>query len=103
MWNLAAAVIAATWPFLLAGAAVAGLVAIFMHFYSTNAGFKSFIEGFVAGFKNVAGFIVANFIPAMKDVWAWLHDHVLPILKDFVSFLLSTFAPVWTQLMNVWN
>src|SRR5260221_11968132 len=63
VWSLAVGIIAATWPVLLIGAAVAGLVAIFMHFYSTNAGFKSFIDGFVAGFKNVAGVMLATFIP----------------------------------------
>src|SRR6266704_5718182 len=103
IWSLAAGVIAATWPVLLIGAAIAGLVAIFMHFYSTNAGFKTFIDQLVVGFKQVASYVIANFIPAMKMVGAWLATYVLPILQQIGGFLVSTFAPVWKQLVDVWN
>lgn len=101
--TLAVGMWTALWPALAIGAAVAGLVVIFMHFYQTNAGFKSFIDNLVSGFKTVAGFIVANFIPAIKDVGTWLGVHVLPILKDIGAFLLSTFTPVWKQLVEMWQ
>lgn len=101
--TLAGAALAASWPFLLIGAAVGGLVAIFMHFYSTSAGFKTFIETLAVGFKQVASFVVSNFIPAMQEVGSWLQAHVLPILQHIGGFLLSTFTPVWKQLVEVWN
>src|SRR6266568_3186156 len=103
IWSLAAGVIAATWPVLLIGAAIAGLVAIFMHFYQTNAGFKTFIDQLVVGFKQVASYVVANFIPAMQQIGAFLRANVLPVLQQIGGFLVSTFAPVWKQLVDVWN
>ena len=103
IWAFASGVIAATWPVLLIGAAIAGLVAIFMHFYQTSAPFKAFIDGLAAGFKQVAGFVLANFIPAMIAVGTWLKSNVLPILQQIGAFLLSTFAPVWQQLVSIWN
>src|SRR6185312_11403667 len=68
VWALAAGVIAATWPALAIGLAIAGLVAIFMHFYQTNAGFKAFIDGLVAGFKNVLS-AVGGFIHAVVNAF----------------------------------
>ena len=99
VWSLAAGVIAATWPLLAIGAAVAGLVAIFMHFYETNAGFKQFILGLVAGART----IIADFVPALKEMGNWFQTRIMPILQQIGSFLVSTFAPVWTQLVSVWN
>jgi TP901 family phage tail tape measure protein len=101
--GVGAILLAVVVPILAIGAAVAGLVAAFMHFYQTNAGFKTFIDGFVAGFKQAAGFIVANFIPAIQAVGTWLQVHVLPILQAIGSFLLATFTPVWKQLVTVWQ
>jgi TP901 family phage tail tape measure protein len=99
----AAAMIAATWPALAIGAAVAGLAAIFMHFYSTNAGFKAFIDNLVVGFKQVASFVIANFIPAMQQIGTFLRNNVLPILQQIGGFLVSTFAPLWKELATVWQ
>ena len=103
VWALAAGMIAATWPVLAIGAAVAGLVAIFMHFYQTNAGFKAFIDNLASGFQQVAGFVIANFIPAMQQIGTFLKNNVLPILQQIGAFLVSTFAPVWKQLVDLWN
>jgi phage-related protein len=103
VWSLAAGVIAATWPFLLIGAAVAGAVAIFMHFYQTSAPFKAFIDMVVAGLKQAAAFVMANFIPAMQQIGGFLRGTVLPILSQVGAFLISTFAPVWKQLATVWT
>src|SRR6266568_3237512 len=103
VWSLAAGVIAATWPFIAIGAAIAGVTAIFMHFYQTNAGFKTFIDAVVNGLKQAASFVMANFIPAMQMIGAFLKNNVLPILQQVGSFLVSTFAPVWKQLVSVWN
>lgn len=103
IWSFAAGVIAATWPVLAIGAAVAGLIAIFEHFYSTNSGFKSFIDGLVNGAKQFAGEIQANFMPAMQKVGGFLQANVLPILQQIGGFLVSTFMPVWQQLQSLWS
>jgi len=109
--SLAAGVIAATWPVIAIGAAVAGLVAIFMHFYSTSAPFKSFIDTLVSGFKQAAAVVTANFGPAMSQVGTFMRTYVLPALTAVGNFLRSTFTPVWDQLvatfrgevMPAWN
>src|SRR6266581_7002961 len=103
VWSLAAGVIAATWPFLAIGAAIAGVTAIFLHFYQTNAGFKTFIDMVVSGLRQAAGFVMANFIPAMQQIGAFLRNNVLPILQQVGSFLVSTFKPVWDQLVQTWK
>ena len=103
VWSLAAGVIAATWPFIAIGAAIAGVTAIFMHFYQTNAGFKTFIDAVVNGLKQAASFVMANFIPAMQMIGAFLKNNVLPILQQVGSFLISTFQPVWQQLVSVFT
>lgn len=103
VWSLAAGVIAATWPFLLIGLAIAGVVLIFKHFYETNAGFKAFIDNIVHGLQQAASFVTGNFMPAMRALGAFFQSSIMPILRDIGSFLLSTFAPVWQQLVSVWN
>jgi phage-related protein len=92
--SLAAGVIAATWPFLAIGAAVAGVVAIFMHFYQTNAGFKSFIDNLVVGLKQVAAFIQANFIPGIQLIWSVIQSKVLPALQQFGNWFSTQAAPI---------
>ncbi|MEO6889385.1 MAG: phage tail tape measure protein [Ktedonobacteraceae bacterium] len=103
VWSLAAGVIAATWPFLAIGAAVAGLVAIFMHFYQTNAPFKAVIDQIVAGFKQAWSVIQANFIPVMHQVGDVIQTKVMPILKGIGAWLISTFQPVWKQLSDTFH
>lgn len=100
---MAVAVIAATWPFLAIGVAVAGLVAIFKHFYDTSAGFRSFINGLVSGLQAAWHTISSGFQPALQQVGKVMQSEVLPILRQVGSFLLSTFKPVWTQLQQVWQ
>jgi len=97
--SLAVSVVVATWPFLLIGAAVAGLVAIFMHFYSTSAPFKAFIDNLVKGFQQLWAIITANFIPAMQQIGIVIQTYVLPFLQSVGTFLMSTFKPVWDQLV----
>lgn len=118
VWSLASGVIAATWPFLLIGAAVAGLVAIFMHFYQTNAGFKSFVDQVVAGlkqlwqviqtnvipaFQQAGAWIQANFLPIMGRIGAFMTTQVLPVLQQISNFLRAQFLPVWQQLAAEWQ
>lgn len=88
VWSLAAGVVTATWPFLLIGGAVAGVTAIFLHFYNTNAGFRDFINGIGDSLKNLWNILVSNISPIMHQI------------GDFIS---GTFAPVWAQLQDVWK
>lgn len=103
VWSLAAGVIAATWPFIAIGLAVAGLVAVFMHFYSTNAQFKTFIDGFVAGLRQAWTVISTNFIPVMEQIGNIIMTRVWPVLQGIGRFLVSTFAPVWKELVALWQ
>lgn len=103
VWSLAAGVIAATWPILAIGAAVVAAVAIFEHFYNTNAQFKAFIDGLVAGLKLAWTEVQQNFLPTMQKVGDWLKTYVWPILQQVGAFLVSTFTPVWKQLVDLWN
>jgi phage-related protein len=94
-------------PFILiaigVGIAIAGLVAIFEHFYNTNAGFKSFIDGVVKGLQQAASFVQANFLPAMKQIGDWISTYVMPVLQQLGSFIASQFQPTWKQLVDMWN
>lgn len=103
VWSLASGVIAATWPVLAIGAAVAAAVAIFEHFYNTNAGFKTFIDGLVNGLKQVWTQVQQNFLPTMQKIGDWIKTYVWPALQQVGAFLVSTFTPVWTQLQQVWT
>jgi tape measure domain-containing protein len=73
IWSFASGVIAATWPVLAVIAAVGGLTAVFLHFYNTSAQFRTFIA----------------------DVGL--------VLQQIGSFIVSTFTPVWEQLVEVWQ
>jgi TP901 family phage tail tape measure protein len=73
VWGLASGVIAATWPFLAIAVAVGGLTAVFLHFYNTSAQFRDFIAG------------------------------VGVVMQQIGAFIVSTFTPVWQQLVEVWN
>lgn len=103
VWSLAAGVIAATWPILAIGAAVVAAVAIFEHFYNTNAQFKAFIDNLVTGIKQVWTEVQQNFLPTMQRIGAFFQTNVLPILQQVGAYLVSTFQPVWQQLQQVWN
>lgn len=110
-WGAAVGVIAATYPFLLLAAAVAGAVAIFMHFYNNNAQFHAFIDRIRDSIFQLWNTISTNFVPAMQRVGAIIQTRVMPVLFNIGSFLASTFKPVWdqlvatfqTQLIPAWN
>ncbi len=114
----AVAVISATWPFIAIGVAVAGLVAIFQHFYATSAPFKAFIDQVVAALKQAWSVIQANFLPALKQVGDFIQTTVIPafqklggfiqttvwpILQQIGAWLISTFKPVWQQLSDTFH
>lgn len=102
-WSWASATIAATWPILAVVAAVMAVVAIFVLLYQHVAPFRAFIDNLVNGFKMIAGYINANFGPAMKQVGAFMQANIMPILGQIGSFLASTFQPLWQQLVQLWN
>lgn len=103
IWSAAAGMIALTWPFLLVGAAVAALIAIFMHFYQTSAPFKSFVDNIVAGLLHMWSVIQANFIPAMMQIGAVIQKYVFPFLAQIGAYIAQQFAPLWGQLVDLWQ
>ncbi len=94
VWSLAAGVIAATWPFLAIGAAIAGVTAIFMHFYQTNAGFKAFIDNLIVGLKQAWSVIQANFIPGLQIIWSVIQTKVLPVLQQMGNWFVTEGSPI---------
>lgn len=114
-WAWASAMIAATWPLLLVGAAVAGLVAIFMHFYSTNAGFRDFINEIGKALQQFAGVIMNDVGAAIKFLTPYFQEaakaieqfgtevgqRIQPILQNFFGSAkggISGFASVWNAI-----
>lgn len=102
-WSWASATLAATWPILAVVAAVMAVVGIFVLLYQHVAPFRQFIDNLVNGFKMVAAYVQANFLPAMKMIGDWFQANILPVLRQVGAFLVSTFAPVWKQLVDLWN
>lgn len=115
VWSLAAGVIAATWPFILIGAAIAGLVALFKHWYDTNSGFHSFIDGVVQSVKNLWQTIQTQILPALGQFWQtistnivpalqqmgqWIQAHILPFLQQFAQTFQSQIQPTLASLSD---
>lgn len=108
MGALAVAVIAATWPFILAAAAIAGVVLVLDDLYSAFTGGDSIIGGWVnqfaeafpaitEGFKSLAGTagesasaIAQGMITAFKQILAFVID-VFTVIIDTVK---STFTAI---------
>jgi tape measure domain-containing protein len=103
VWSLASGVIAATWPILAIGAAVAGAVVVFEHFYNSNAGFKAFINELVGGLKQAYNEISSNFMPMMKKIGNVIQTDLMPFLQRIGAFLISTFKPAWVEIVAVWD
>ena len=99
----AISVIAATWPILAVGAAIAIVSGLFMHFYQTNAGFKAFIDNIVTALKNFWNMLVTNFQPALNAMGAFWNEKLLPLLKIAGQYIASQFIPLWGQLQNLWK
>lgn len=85
------------------GLAVAGLAAAFQHFYSTNAGFKAFIDNIGHALQQFGGWIQSTALPALQRFGAFLAANVGPILQQIGTFLLQTFQPIWQQLVALWQ
>lgn len=85
--------IAATWPFIAIGLAVAGLTAIFMAFYNNNKPFRDFINGIgqaIAGlapiFQQIGAQITASLAPAWKQLQQ-AFQQALPALQVVAAIL----------------
>jgi TP901 family phage tail tape measure protein len=122
--SLAVSVIAATWPIILVGVAVAGLAALFQHFYETNAGFRSFMNAFGADMQRVWGWIQTNVGPIIRQIMpdlqalgaylavalpqAWaammpMMGRIGLLFQDMGAYLKQQFLPVWTNLVATWQ
>jgi len=98
IWAFAAGVIAATWPALAIGAAIAALTALFMHLYGTNAGFKAFIDNLSRGFQQVAGYVAANFMPTLQALIAWISGTMIPTLATWAQWLYVNVGGAFSAL-----
>jgi len=81
VWNLAAAVVAATWPFLAIGAALAGVAAALVYLFPN--------VDFLAVAFNVLTTVAYVFQEAVRGVLV-----VLGQLGDIASWFVTTFTPV---------
>lgn len=88
VWSLAAGVIAATWPVLAIGAAVALVAAGAVYLYQN--------------FKQVRDAVAATGA-AFQAMGAWIAATTMPMLRAIGAFLASQFMPVWHQLVQLWQ
>lgn len=89
----ASAFLAATWPILLVGAAVAGLVAILMHFYQASASFRDFINGIGQDFQRLWSALTQSSVL----------NEVQKIFQQIGGYLSSAFEPILKQLQTTWQ
>lgn len=82
------AVISATWPFLLIGAAIAGLVAGVIYAYQEWEWFRTVVDAVAQWFMN-------TWLPMMMEAWGWLADNVPPILQAIADFITGTLVPAF--------
>jgi len=132
MWSLAGAVIAATWPLLAIGAAIAVAWYAFMKLYTAfpqvrqgvenvRVAFMTFIAWVGANFgpifnnivktvQHFASVLDANIVPALQNFahWCqqagqWMQQHLGPPMMQIWGFLVANFLPVWRQLVAMWK
>ncbi len=88
----AAATIAATWPIVAIGAAIAALVAGVIYAYEHWGWFRTAVD-------TVAGVLRDKVWPAIKLVAEWLADHVPPA----VSAVIDWFGRLWSKAVEVFG
>lgn len=84
--SAAVATIAATWPILAIGAAIAGLVAGVIYAYEHWGWFRTAVDA-------VASFFTDTLWPVLQNVFGWLRDNVPPILSGIVDW----FRRMWER------
>lgn len=87
----AVATIAATWPILAIGAAIAALVIGLIWAYKNVDWFRNAVDA-------VSKYITQTAVPALKLMWAWFAEKILPILQTIVRFLVA----YWTAAAKVY-
>lgn len=104
LWGMAAGVIAATWPFVAIGLAVAAVAAAVMYAYNNW-------EWFRVGVQTVVGWLITFVPPAFEMVRAaialafeWVATVAIPFVVaafgSFIGFLQNTLLPA---VVTVWN
>ena len=74
-------------PVVLISAAIAGLIALFVHLYRTNDAFRALIDEKV--------------IPSLKAFAGWIADNVLPVIGDFVALLSGNANPFLERMAGL--
>ena len=106
LWSMAAAVIAATWPFVLAAAVIFGIVVAVKYAYEN-------FEWFRTGVQAVVAWLQENVPPAFEAIKAavqvafdWIANVALPWAQEafasFTGFLNDTFLPAAKVVFEVW-
>ncbi len=88
--SAAVATIAATWPIIAIGVAIAALVAGVIYAYEHWGWFRTAVDA-------VASFMTDTLWPALKDVFGYLQDNVPPI----ISAVIGWFQQMWDKSEGV--
>ena len=104
MWNLAAAVIAATWPFALAVAAIFALVLALKWAWENWGFFREAVQTAMSWLQANVPPIIEAVRNAIAVATQWIVGVAVPWLmsafQSFVGFLQNT---LWPAVQNVWS
>ena len=82
-----ASVIAATWPIIAIGAAVAALVAGVIYAYTHWGWFRDAVDA-------VAKFLTDTLWPALQQIWAFIKDNLIPIIAAVIQAYIDFYSKV---------
>jgi hypothetical protein len=132
LWNMAAAVIAATWPVLLIVAALAALAfglkwlwdnvepfrtAVEGAFQSLADTVKPLIDSIPERFQSFLDFLNNTFMPAVTNIWnafralmdpivGFVQDHwnnIAEIFRNVLDMIKNIIANAWQIISNIWQ
>jgi TP901 family phage tail tape measure protein len=109
LWEMAVAVVAATWPFLAIGAAIAGVTYAVIYAYEHWSWFRTAVKAvgdafvwlwdevvqFVTHFGSIWSLATAPYVAA----WHLIYDVTTSVWGDVSSFL----SGAWSDLVGLWN
>jgi tape measure domain-containing protein len=82
-------------PFILLGAAIGGLVALFILAYNNSLPFRNVIQTLAGWFMQLWSVISTNFNPAMAFLGG--------LFKQIGQIIATSFTPIWQQLVIVFQ
>lgn len=91
IWSMTTALLMS--PITWIALAVAGIVALFVHWYQTNTVFRGIVDRVWASLQQLGGYIQANLGPIIKQIGGWIQANVMPQLTRFGNWLLTSGVP----------